>query len=515
MESHAIKRFFGLVILAAVVSGGFYFFFKKKEQEKIITYSTSDAKNLKGQISIALDSWIGYFPFRSPVFGNLMRKAGFRIKIIDDRADYASRMKMLKKGRINFAVCTVDSYILNGAPANFPGVIVMIIDESKGGDALVSRSRTIRNIDQLKRSKNFKIAFTPGSPSEHLLKSLAVHFDVPILKIKDAKWRVEVNGAKEAYNKLKKGEVALAALWEPYVAEAKSLPGATKIIGSEDMDKLIVDILLVSRQFAKKSPQLVKLFLKNYFETLNMYNAAKTRLKQDIMKTYKVTNRQVTYMLRGVKWKNYPENLQWYGLTGQTTFKQPLVVASIKSTVEIFLGIKDFTSNPIPDKDPYTLLNSSYLKDLYNINTYKRSTTSEVDTLTKRFSRLSTSGWNRLKVVGALKLRPITFRTGTFKLDENGKKQLNQIVQNIRHYPNFRIFVKGHTGLRGDPEANMKLSLQRAKAVKKELQFTFNIHTNRIRYLGFGSKEPLSKQVGESDRSYNNRLKRVEILFVK
>ena len=74
--------------------------------------------------------------------------------------------------------------------------------------------------------------------------------------------------------------------------------------------------------------------------------------------------------------------------------------------------------------------------------------------------------------------------------------------------------VKGHTGLRGNPAANIELSLNRAKAVYNELTYTFNVDRNRIMVTGIGSREPLPRISGESDRGYNTRLKRVELLFL-
>ena len=124
MESHLIKRVIGAIIFIAVIGGAVYTFFIKKEETRNITYNTSDAKNLKGQMTIALDSWIGYFPLRSPVFFKMMRDSGYRVKVIDDNADYPGRMKMLQKGNIDFAVCTIDSYILNGKDRNYPGIII-------------------------------------------------------------------------------------------------------------------------------------------------------------------------------------------------------------------------------------------------------------------------------------------------------------------------------------------------------------------------------------------------------
>lgn len=516
LETHNIQRYIGIIVILAVIGGGGYTFFKKKQESMSITYSTSDAGNLKGEFTIALDSWIGYFPFKSPVFGKLMRDSGYRVKIIDDKANYSKRMKMLKKGKIDFAVATVDSYLLNGKNVDFPGIITTVIDESKGGDAIISRMRKVANINQLKSAKDIKIAYTPASPSEHLLKAIAVHFDIPLLKDKEGSWRVEVDGAKEAYQKLMNREVDVAVMWEPHVSEALFKPGYKKLLGSEDVDKLIVDILLVNRKFANKKPELVKLFLKHYFTTLNIYSAQPKQLKQDLLSQLGINNKQLDFMLQGVKWLNYPENMRWFGLISQSTFKQPEIVQTINATINILLNNKDFEQNPLMHKDPYTILNSQFLKSLYASGAFKKSfTVSKGSTsLTKKFKKLTATQWNRLKLVGALKLRPITFRSGTSTLDTNGMEQIKHIVSNIAHYPNFRILVKGHTGLRGDPQANMTLSKKRAKAVKNELQYSYNISPERIRIVGMGSKEPLPKNMGESDRSYNSRLKRVEILFL-
>ena len=86
------------------------------------------------------------------------------------------------------AVTTVDSLLLNGGKENFPGTIIMVIDESSGGDAIVARKDKLASLEDLKTKSGYKIAFTAGSPSEHLLKSIAVHFDVPPLRNRQGGW---------------------------------------------------------------------------------------------------------------------------------------------------------------------------------------------------------------------------------------------------------------------------------------------------------------------------------------
>ncbi len=67
-----------------------------------------------------------------------LRSTGYVLNCDDDKADYAKRMQRLKGGELQFAVATIDAYLLNGAPNAFPGTIVAVIDESKGGDAIVA-----------------------------------------------------------------------------------------------------------------------------------------------------------------------------------------------------------------------------------------------------------------------------------------------------------------------------------------------------------------------------------------
>jgi hypothetical protein len=111
---------------------------------------TSDAKNLKGTITLAIDDWIGYYPISSARMQKAMRNEGYRLDIANDGGDYPARMKKLRDGDLDFAVVTVDSYILNAASLDFPATIVAILDESKGGDALVAYTNVVSSLDSFK-----------------------------------------------------------------------------------------------------------------------------------------------------------------------------------------------------------------------------------------------------------------------------------------------------------------------------------------------------------------------------
>ena len=72
-------------------------------------------------------------------------------------------MDLPRDEELEFAVATVDSYILNGSPLNYPGTIVAVIDESKGGDAIVAWKDRLSSLDALKANTDYKIAIRNGA----------------------------------------------------------------------------------------------------------------------------------------------------------------------------------------------------------------------------------------------------------------------------------------------------------------------------------------------------------------
>jgi outer membrane protein OmpA-like peptidoglycan-associated protein/ABC-type nitrate/sulfonate/bicarbonate transport system substrate-binding protein len=512
MRKHTI---IAIIVVIVGILGIIVFRLILPSLEDQFTYGTSDAKNVKGEVTIALDSWIGYFPFQSPVFKKLMREQGYKVVIIDDEANYPLRMERLKKGEIDFAVCTIDSYLINGAREDFPGTIIFIIDESKGGDAMVAWKSKIDNLDKLKTTTDYRIAFTPDSPSEHLLKAIGVHFGVPQLLDKKGRWRIETVGAEQAYKELMKKNADIAVIWEPHVTESLSHPDIVKLLGTEDTEKLIIDILLVNRTYSRNNPDICRLVVEKYFETLTIYNNDPPLLQDDIVHHTKLKGDKVESMLKGVRWVGMNENTRWFGIdTTNTTYREELS-ASIDSTIKILVENGDFPANPLPNEDPYTIINSSFMENIYIAGIPSDpSDTDSANSLEREFSPLTDDQWRRMKVVGTLKLRPITFRSSTAELDEMGEMQLDIIIENIKHYPNFRIMVKGHTNPRGDETANLTLSKERADAVKEYMVQYYSIDPDRIRSVGVGGAEPLLRNDGESSRSYSDRLKRVEIYLV-
>lgn len=478
---------------------------------------SSDAKGLKGKLVIGIDNWIGYFPLCSQDMRSRMRQSGYLLVCEDDSADYPGRMKKLADGYYQLAVATVDSYLLNGYGEHYPATVIAVIDESKGGDAAVAWQDQVASLDVLKQSGGFRIAFTPNSPSHHLLKSMAVHFDIPLPS--DEGWRVESDGSPDALERFLRKESAVAVLWEPDVSRALQQEGVIKLLGTEDTDKLIVDVLLVNRDFSLRDPEAISVLLRNYFLTLKHYRDHPDRLVADASRETNLPKDDVKTLLAAVAWQSLADNARnWFGVSGAgAAAGSEGIVEAIDGAVQILRDAGDFSRNPVPDGDPYRLMNSRFVGELYRGGATAWTPTAASGAsvaLDRRFPPLSAGEWDRLREIGTLKVRPIVFQSGTANLTIEGKAELDKAMENLKHYPNFRVVVKGHTGIGGDPEANRQLSLERAESVARYLGVTYGIDGNRLNAVGFGSEKPLPRAPGESTRAYNYRLPRVELFLV-
>lgn len=507
MNVHAKFALVVVVLGAITIGAGRYLWPLWQEQ---MQRDTSDAKDTKGRITIGVDNWIGYFPLCSGDMKKRMRTAGYVLVCEDDKADYAARMQKLRDGALQFAVATVDAYLLNGAPKGFPGTIVAVIDESKGGDAIVAWKDRVANLDALKKMQSVKVAFTPNSPSEHLLRTMAVHFDVPALRGKGA-WRVEADGSSDALKKLLARQADVAAVWEPDVTRALANPALVKLLGTEDTRRLIVDILLVGRNYSTQNPDAVAVLLKTYFEVAKDYRENPQRLEKEVAAETKLPPESVKRLLEGVAWASLSDNAGvWLGAKSGAD----ALVDTIQSTARTLVDAGEFKAHPLPDQDPYRIISRQFVAKLYVGAVTGAAGASGPSSLERKFPALTDTGWQALKEVGTLKALPVSFQSGTAELSHEGKLELDRAMETLAHYPNFRVVIKGHTGVRGDPAENQTLSEERAESVARYLGVTYNLDLNRLRVVGLGASQPLPRQPGESERAHAYRLPRVELSLV-
>lgn len=111
-----------------------------------------------------------------------------------------------------------------------------------------------------------------------------------------------------------------------------------------------------------------------------------------------------------------------------------------------------------------------------------------------------------LEEKGSLSFDTILFDTGTAKLRAESTMVLDQVAQVLKLLDGRIVEVRGHTDNVGNAAANLKLSLDRAEAVKAQLVRSGGIPTDKLVTTGAGDKEPVAANNTDEGRQKNRRV---------
>lgn len=98
------------------------------------------------------------------------------------------------------------------------------------------------------------------------------------------------------------------------------------------------------------------------------------------------------------------------------------------------------------------------------------------------------------------------FSTGSANLSQASYQTIKELSILLKQYaPRLRLSIEGHTDNVGSVEANKRLSLQRAIAVKNEL-IKNGIDRDRLETIGWGSEKPITPNDTDQGRLKNRRV---------
>lgn len=102
------------------------------------------------------------------------------------------------------------------------------------------------------------------------------------------------------------------------------------------------------------------------------------------------------------------------------------------------------------------------------------------------------------------------YRGGKAKFSEEMGKVLGDIAAAVRSRDALRVKLIGHTDTAGSAESNLRLSTERAEAVR-ELFVSSGVDAGRIEVVGVGAAEPIAPNTSAEGRAVNRR---VDVLIV-
>ena len=102
-------------------------------------------------------------------------------------------------------------------------------------------------------------------------------------------------------------------------------------------------------------------------------------------------------------------------------------------------------------------------------------------------------------------VQAVEFEHSSSRLRSDSYGVLNQIVEILNEYPDYRLEISGHTDNTGADDFNQNLSEQRAKACFDYLA-SQGVPPRRLSYVGYGESRPIATNDTREGRQLNRRV---------
>lgn len=124
------------------------------------------------------------------------------------------------------------------------------------------------------------------------------------------------------------------------------------------------------------------------------------------------------------------------------------------------------------------------------------------------FRLAKTGADNRSKLIteGSLSTNAILFNTGSATIKSGNNSVIKEVGEAMNSVPSMRIEIIGHTDSDGNADTNLRLSKDRAQAVKDQLVNNFGIASNRITTSGKGEQMPVADNGTKEGKAQNRRV---------
>jgi NitT/TauT family transport system substrate-binding protein len=244
------------------------------------------------KLKIGTVVWVGYAPFYVADKLDLYKAHGLHVDLqfFNDPALIPTAMA---SKAVDGGMLTYDQ-VINSAAKGLKQKVVMPIDFSNGGDAIVADA----SITSIAGLKGKSVGFNPLSPSDFLL---AYALQKNGMGEKDIK---PINMTPEAIpGAMASGSLPVGVTYEPNVSQILSMGGGNKfkvIFSSKEAPGLITDVLVFDKALIDKRQVAIKAMIAGYVDGLAYMKAHPAEAAAIIGKVLGVSAEEAKTQLTGV-----------------------------------------------------------------------------------------------------------------------------------------------------------------------------------------------------------------------
>ena len=105
-----------------------------------------------------------------------------------------------------------------------------------------------------------------------------------------------------------------------------------------------------------------------------------------------------------------------------------------------------------------------------------------------------------------IRLTGLTFAVGDARINPSYYAFLGKVSKAIQLFSNADVMIEGHTDSFGSDATNLKLSIDRANAVKDYLAANSTLEAGKLSAIGYGESRPIATNETEEGRAKNRRI---------
>jgi outer membrane protein OmpA-like peptidoglycan-associated protein len=376
------------------------------------------------------------------------------------------------------------------------GKAVMIVDNTRGADAIISNNPAIRAVEDLAGRKIAMLQFTPS----HGMTIDAIDNSSLSARKKQSVQYVFINaedGLAGVRAALESGSVDAAVLWDPDLSLAIRSTKSRVIYSTKTASNLIFDVI-VCDQRVLDNPEgraAVQKLVNGWMKGVDAAKADPNGAVDALVKTEEFFTLLakdegkpfVKGLFDNLLWTGVADNARILGLSGGTNHYARVY----KSFDQIYREAGALANPKSPVIDPSQSFDTSFIKNLYDASAAAQAEAvkpAETFTVAEREQAVQASAEVTKPVV-------VNFASGQSALTKRAERTIDtEMVPFIENNGTAYFEISGNTDSTGNAAINERLSQARAEAVLEYLARQWEFPRERFKIVGNGSRKPLCNE---------------------
>ena len=369
---------------------------------------------------------------------------------------------------------------------------VMIVDNTRGADAIIAKDPSIRSVEDLAGKKLALLQFTPS----HGMSIDAIDNSSLSARKKQSVEYVFIaaeDGLAGVRAALESGNVDAAALWDPDLSLALRATKGHVVYSTKTASNLIFDVMVCDQRVLNdpQGREAVQKFVNGWMKGVDAAKANPDQAVEALVKTEEFFTLLakdegkpfVKGLFDNLLWTGVADNARILGMSGGTNHYERVY----QRFDQIYRAAGALANPKSPVIAPQDSFDTRFIRTLYDASTAAQAESKQVETYTAAAREEAVQA-------PATVTKPVivNFASGQSALTKRAEKTIDtDMVPFIENNGSAYFEISGNTDSTGNAVVNGRLSQARAETVVDYLVRQWEFPRERFKIVGNGSGKPL------------------------